>query len=84
MSKYSSRSFAFQPVVNNQNTEIPTVNSQDGTNDPGVVPTSTANVDESTDTESTQSLLLPSLTDNENLVNQVTSPVKKQVKNQNV
>ena len=69
VSKDSSRSFAFQPVVNNQNTEIPTVNSQDGTDDPGIVPTS-ANVDETTDTESTQSLLLPSLTDNGNLVNQ--------------
>ena len=50
--KDSSHSFAFQPVVNNQNTEIPTVNSQDGTNDPGIVPT-TANVDDLTDTEST-------------------------------
>ena len=56
VSKDSSRSFAFQPVVNNQNTEIPTVNSQDGTNDPGIVPT-TANLDELTDTESTQFLL---------------------------
>ena len=50
--KDSSHSFALQPVVNNQNTEIPTVNSQDGTNDPGIVPT-TANVDDLTDTEST-------------------------------
>ena len=62
--------------MNNQNTEIPTVNSQDGTNDPGIVPT-TANVDELTDTESTQSLLLPSPTDNEILVNQATSPEKR-------
>ena len=77
VSKDSSQSFAFQPVMNNQNTEIPTVKSQDGSNDPGIVPTSTANVDESTDTESTQSLLLPSLTDNKNLVNQVTSPEKR-------
>ena len=60
--------------MNNQNTKIQTVNSQDGTNDPGVLPNSTAIVDESTHTESTQSLLLPSLTDNENLVNQMTSP----------
>ena len=79
VSKDSSRSFAFQPVVNNQNTETPTVNSQDGTNDPGVVP-STANVDDLTETESTQSLLLPSLTDNENLVNQATSPEKRAIK----
>ena len=79
VSKDSSRSFAFQPVVNNQNTETPTVNSQDGTNEPGIVP-STANVDDLTETESTQSLLLPSLTDNENLVNQATSPEKRAIK----
>ena len=53
VSKDSSRSFAFQLVLNNQNTEIPTGNNQDGTNDPGILPTSTANVDESTHSEST-------------------------------
>ena len=53
VSKDSSRSFAFQPALNNQNTEIPTVNNQDGTNDPGILPTSTANVDGSTHSEST-------------------------------
>ena len=31
VSKDSSRSFAFQPVVNNLKTEIPTVNNQDST-----------------------------------------------------
>ena len=73
MSKDSSRSIAFQPVLDIQNTEIPTVNNQDGTNNPGISTTATVNMDESTDTESTYSLLIPSLTDNENLVNQVTS-----------
>ena len=63
--------------MNNQNTEIPSANNQDGTNDPSILPTSTANADESTHTKSTHSLLIPSLTDIENLVNQVTLSEKK-------
>ena len=73
VSKDSSRSIAFQPVVNNQKTEIRTVNNQEGTNDTGILPNSTAKVDEATHTERTLPLLIPTLTDNENLVNQVTS-----------
>ena len=52
----------------NQNTETPTVNNQGGIIDHGILTTCTANLDRSTHTESTHSLLIPSLTDDENLM----------------
>ena len=77
MSKYSRRSFAFQTVLDNQSFELPTVTNQDRTKIPGVLTTATANLDESTHTESTHSLVIPPPTDNEDLGNQVTSSEKR-------
>ena len=79
MSNDSNRSFAFQSELNNQNTKMtrPTVNNQEGTNDDGSLPTSTANsLDESTHTINTLSHLAP-LSLIINLVNQVTSSLGK-------